>query len=115
MPGSGKGVNMATNKSKKAEKELEKEDSVKLEEPEKEETVKADQPEEEERVMVMVPYIEGQDPEVTVIINGEVTKFKKGVMVSVKRSVAEVIANSNQQMMLAYKNQEKFREQRTDL
>lgn len=106
---------MATNKSKKAEKELEKEDSVKLEEPEKEETVKADEPEEEERVMVMVPYIEGQDPEVTVIINGEVTKFRKGEMVYVKRNVAEVIANSNQQMMLAYKNQEKFREQRTDL
>ena len=71
--------------------------------------------EKEDLVSVLVPYIEGQDPEVTVIINGEVTKFRKGIMVYVKRSVAEVIANSNQQMMLAYKNQEKFREQRTDL
>ena len=63
------------------------------------------------RVMVMVPYVEGQDPEVTVIINGEVTKFKKGVTVMVKPEVAEVLQNSNQQTMAAFKNQEKFKNQ----
>ena len=67
--------------------------------------------EEEELVSVMVPYIEGQDPEVTVIINGYVTKFRKGVPVKVKRNVAEVLANSNQQMMAAYENQKKFEKQ----
>lgn len=69
----------------------------------------------EERVQVMVPFIEGQDPEVTVIINGHITKFRKGEVVSVPRNVAEVLQNSNQQMMLALKNQEKFKSQRTDL
>lgn len=66
------------------------------------------------RVMVMVPYVEGQDPEVTVIINGEVTKFKKGVTVMVKPEVAEVLQNSNQQMMAAVQNQEKFKNQHQD-
>ena len=70
---------------------------------------------EEERVMVMVPYVEGQDPEVTVIINGRITKFRKGETVRVPRNVAEVLENSNQQMMSALKNQEKFKNQRTDL
>lgn len=73
------------------------------------------EPEEEERVMVMVPFVEGQDPEVTVIINGYITKFRKGETVMVKRNVAEVLQNSNQQMMSALRNQEKFKNQRTDL
>ena len=30
----------------------------------------------EEKVMVMIPFIEGQDPEVTVIINGHISKIK---------------------------------------
>ena len=72
-------------------------------------------PEKEEEVWIMVPYIEGQDPEVTVIINGHVTKFRKGEQVKVKKNVAEVISNSNQQMMTALRNQEKFKNQRTDL
>ena len=64
--------------------------------------------EDEPRVRVMVPFIEGQDPEVTVIINGEVTKFKKG-------AVAQVLENSNQQMMAAYANQKKFEKQVMEL
>lgn len=88
----------------------------KLDKPEEEvKEVKAEKKEEDERVALMVPYVEGQDPEVTVIINGEITKFKKGVVVKVKPNVAEVIANSNQQMMLALQNQEKFKNQNMDL
>ena len=90
---------MATKKNLEAETEVK-------------DVVKA---EEEEKVMVMVPFVEGQDPEVTVIINGYVTKFRKGETVMVPRNVAEVLQNSNQQMMAALKNQEKFKEQRTDL
>lgn len=78
------------------------------------EEVKAEK-EADDRVMVMIPYVEGQDPEVTVIINGEITRFRKGVTVKVKPAVAEVLANSNQQMMLALKNQEKFKNQSMDL
>ena len=71
--------------------------------------------EKEDLVSVLVPYIEGQDPEVTVIINGQVTKFRKGVTVRVKPNVAEVLENSNQQMMAAFANQKKFEKQVMDL
>lgn len=89
----------------------------KLDKPEEEvKEAKAEkEKEEDDRVMVMVPYVEGQDPEVTVIINGEITKFKKGVTVKVKRNVAEVLQNSNQQAMLALQNQEKFKNINMDL
>ncbi len=89
----------------------------KLDKPEEEvKEVKAKkEKEDDERVMVMVPFVEGQDPEVTVIINGDVTKFRKGVTVKVKPNVAEVLSNSNQQMMLALQNQEKFKNQSMDL
>lgn len=82
-----------------------------------EEQVKAEKPakEDDDRVMVMVPYVEGQDPEVTVTINYETTKFRKGETVMVSKAVAEVLKNSNQQMMSALRNQEKFKSQRTDL
>lgn len=97
--------------TKKSEKKI-SEEEVKKEETE----VKAEaKKEDDDRVTVMVPYVEGQDPEVTVIINGEITKFKKGVTVKVKPTVAQVLQNSNQQMMLALKNQKKFENQSMDL
>jgi ribosome biogenesis protein Tsr3 len=71
--------------------------------------------EEEEKVLIMIPYIEGDDPEVTVGINGKFTKIKKGAQVYVSKDVAEVIMNSNKQAMLARENQKKFESQRTDL
>lgn len=70
---------------------------------------------EDERVMVMVPYVEGQDPEVTVIINGRITKFRKGETVMVPKSVAKVLENSNKQVLVARRNREKYRTQVTDL
>ena len=76
--------------------------------------VEADMPK-EERVKVMVPKVDGEDPEMTVIVNYTVTKFKKGVIVDVPLSVAEVLEQSSQQMMTAQANQEKFKNQRTDL
>ena len=69
----------------------------------------------DDRVSVMIPYIEGQDPEVTVIINGHITKIKKGHQVKVSRAVASVLENSNQQMMVAYENQQKLKSQSMDL
>lgn len=70
---------------------------------------------EQNLVSILVPYIEGEDPEVTVIINGEITKFRKGVTVRVKPAVAQVLENANKQMMSAVANQKKFEKQVMDL
>ena len=70
---------------------------------------------EEEKVTIMIPYVEGEDPEVTVIINGHYTRFRKGETVQVSKAVASVLQNSNKQMMAALDNQKKFKNQVTDL
>ena len=57
----------------------------------------------EEKVMVMIPFIEGQDPEVTVIINGHISLL------------ASVLENSNEQMMAAWENQQALKYQKQDL
>jgi hypothetical protein len=77
--------------------------------------VEAENKPKEERVKVMVPKVDGEDPEMTVIVNYKVTRFKRGVIVDVPLSVAEVLEQSSQQMMTAQANQEKFKDQRTDL
>ena len=71
--------------------------------------------ENENRVMVMIPFVEGQDPEETVIINGEITKIKKGEQVFVTRQVASVLANSYEAKKIAMINREQLKNQRTDL
>lgn len=76
---------------------------------------KAEPKAKDEGVMVMVPYVEGEDPEVTVIINGHITKFRKGETVRVPKNVARVLEMSNKQLMVARANQEKFKKQVTDL
>jgi uncharacterized protein YegJ (DUF2314 family) len=68
----------------------------------------------EERVRVFVPYIEGEDPEVTVWVNDEITKFKKGYQVDVPKNVAEVLENSNQLQMVAMENRKKLKKQQQD-
>lgn len=67
--------------------------------------------EEDNRVTIMIPYIEGEDPEVTVWVNDEITKIKKGHQVKVKPAVAEVLENANQQMMVAMENRKKLKNQ----
>lgn len=69
----------------------------------------------EELVTTMIPFIPGEDPEETVIINGYVTKIKKGETVQVKKNVAEVLANKYQQQKLAEKNRKKFKKQVQEL
>ena len=96
---------MATKKNPEIEKpEIEKEEP-------KETAAK----EEEERVLVFIPYIPGEDPEVTVGINGEYTKIQKGKKVRVTQAVAEVLENSNEQTMIARENSKKLERQVTDL
>ena len=65
----------------------------------------------EERVKIMVPYIEGEEPEITVGINGKFTKIRRGVEVEVPWYVAELLKNSNRQMMAALDQQKKFENQ----
>ena len=70
--------------------------------------------EEEERVTILIPYVEGEDREVTVWVNDEVTKIKKGYQVKVKKNVAEVLEHSNQARMVAFENREKLKNQHQD-
>ena len=72
---------------------------------------KVEKAEEEERVTVMIPFIEGEDPEVTVWVNDHITQIKKGRQVKVTKAVASVLENSNLSMMTAYDNQQKLKNQ----
>ena len=94
---------MATKKNPDIEKE----------EPKK--TAEETAAEEEERVLVLIPYIPGEDPEVTVGINGVFTKIQKGKQVKVTKAVAEVLMNSNKQTMVAMENSKKLKNQVTEL
>lgn len=69
---------------------------------------------EEEKVNVFVPYIEGEDKEVTLWCNDENMKFKKGYTVAIPKRFAEVLENANQQAVLARENKEKFKNQHQD-
>ena len=104
---------------KKEENHIEEVAEVKVEIEEVEtEEVKAEpkaKAKEEKLVSIMIPLVPGEDPEETVIINGYVTKIKKGEQVEVKPNVAEVLANKYQQQKLAAKNREKFKEQVREL
>ena len=71
-------------------------------------------PEEEERVNVFVPYIEGEDPEVTLWCNDENMKFKKGYTVSIPKRFAEILENANQQAVVARENKQQFKNQHQD-
>ena len=70
--------------------------------------------EDDDRVTVFIPYIEGEDPEVTVWVNDECTKIRKGHQVRVKRNVAEVLSHANQQAMVAMENRRKLKSQHQD-
>lgn len=70
--------------------------------------------EDEERVTIMIPYVEGEDKEVTVWVNDEITKIKKGHQVRVKKNVAGVLEHSNQASMIAFENREKLKNQHQD-
>lgn len=71
-------------------------------------------PAKKDTVAIMVPMIEGEDPYITVGINGHYTQIKRGVAVEVSKAVAEVIQNSNMQMMAALEKQKEFEDQEFD-
>ena len=71
-------------------------------------------PEKEKMVKVLVPYIEGEDPEVTLWVNDENLKFKKGYSVEIPERFAEVLENANQMAVVARENKKQFKNQRQD-
>lgn len=54
-------------------------------------------PKKKETVTVYLPYIEGEEDEITVGVNGKMYKVKRGEEVDVPRAVAVVIRNANLQ------------------
>jgi len=69
----------------------------------------------EEKVLIMIPFVEGEDPAQLVGVNGHLTQIKKGEMVEVSKAVAGVLSNSNKQVKTAMANREKFKNQVTEL
>lgn len=63
---------------------------------------------EPERVRIIVPYIEGEDPEQVVGVNGKFYQIRKGVYVDVPPEVAEVLENANMQMVRAREFQAEY-------
>lgn len=70
---------------------------------------------EDDRVLIMIPYVDGEEPEVTVGINGVFTKIQKGKQVKVTKDVAEVLQHSYEQTMIAIETRKRLKEQVTDL
>lgn len=66
---------------------------------------------EEAMVKVFVPYIEGEDPEVTIWCNDENLKFKKGYTVEIPQRFAEILENANHQALVARENKAQFKNQ----
>lgn len=74
---------------------------------------KSDTPE-EKMVNVFVPFIEGEDPEVTIWCNDENLKFKKGYSVEIPAKFAQILLNSNSQAVTTMENKKKLKNQRQD-
>ena len=69
---------------------------------------------EEKMVSVFMPYIEGEDPEVTIWCNDENLKFKKGYPVEIPARFAQILQNSNQQAIVTMENKRKLKNQHQD-
>ena len=74
---------------------------------------KSDKPE-EKMVNVFVPFIEGEDPEVTIWCNDENLQFKKGYPVEIPARFAQILQNSNRQAVVTMENKKKLKNQRQD-
>lgn len=65
----------------------------------------------EETVRMTIPYVEGEDIEETVGINGKMYKIQKGKLVDVPLPVAKVLACSSEQAMAFQEYKESIQEQ----
>ena len=88
-----------------------KTDKVAVEEKVKEPVeIPAEEPveKEPERVRIKLPLIDGEDPEKVVGINGKYYKIRRGKWVDVPPEVAEVLDNSDSQMVSALEFQSEY-------
>ena len=68
-----------------------------------------------ETIRISIPYVDGEDPEQVVGINGKLYKIRKGEPVDVPYDVWMVLENSGKQVMAAKQNREKLKEQVFDV
>lgn len=59
-------------------------------------------------VLIQLPIVEGESDSVFVSVNLKNYQIKRGVQVEVPRAVAEVLANSSKQLMMARERQREF-------
>lgn len=59
---------------------------------------------------ITLPITQGEDDEVTVLVNGECTKIQRGVTVTVSAAVYEVLQNSMKMDNLAYQRSKQLSE-----
>lgn len=62
----------------------------------------------EEAYDITLPISQNEDDDVTVIVNGEVTKIQRGVPVRVSAAIYEVLQNSMKMDNLAYQRSKKL-------
>lgn len=79
-----------------------------------EKSVKTEEKTEEQMVAVFVPYIEGEDPEMTLWCNDDNLKFKKGYQVEIPARFAQILQNSSQAAITTMENKRKLKNQRQD-
>lgn len=63
------------------------------------------------RVRIMLPYVEGEDPDQVVGLNGVMYKVRKGEPVDVPEGVAEVLRLSNKQIMDSIETKRQLKDQ----
>ena len=64
----------------------------------------------EETYDITLPISQGDDDEVTVMVNGECTKIQRGVQVTVSAAVFEILQNSMKMDNLAYQRTKQLAE-----
>ena len=81
------------------------------EEPKKAVKKEEAKPEGEKMVKVFVPFVEGEDPEVTLWCNDDNLVFKKGFTVEIPERFASVLEDANQQAIVARENKKAYKNQ----
>lgn len=64
---------------------------------------------EEKKVPFFAPFVEGEDDEITVGVNGVMYQIQRGVQVEIPESVYNVIMNSERQKAEAARNKRRFK------
>lgn len=90
--------------------EMEPVEPVKEKKTKKAEAPKSNNLYDKETYDITLPISQGEDDEVTVLVNGECTKIQRGVPVTVSAAVYEVLQNSMKMDSLAYQRSKQLAE-----